>query len=673
MRIHKVSWLAALCLTASCSLIDPDIPKVRVPAEGVSFSTTKALDADEAFRMAGNQGERYNSLGFLKMTFTGSPGINIKKISLHDLGGNMLWGDFHIPSHADTLAYAEMTVSGGDNTIDLVFDRFVTFDQTPQSICFPLPPGALDRGFSLVFYEFDRQKPGNLGRAYTFVQDLSGSAVVKRTVTVETKAIVLSEKSEAYDVGARGYYKSLFIDAGADLLDYYKTETLPFIDDLGLSADYEYFAADTKEERQIAAQTQCFDKTTPDGLGWSDMNGMLLYPDNEPRFRMMYVNGGLSRSHGLSLTKQALDNVHVFVENGGSYVGTCAGAFLASTYYGSTLRYGNSKPEEDCSFGIWPGSLSASRIPVTINEVTVDGRKYEGWGTVVTGMKVVSDKLKDYSFAVSDTLQDTWHLGGCYMPKTASNLSLNPDILLTFQYADPGKAQSRPAEYQYTRENLEKTDFPQPFYAYNASGVKTHSRNLVDSVSTFAYKASPVSGRAVLCGSHPERRKPGSRQLPYMEMMVRYAMDGNGAPTVKAALDLGRTRTMDRTSDDGDPDHARIGDRQYHHYTFTNAAALENVQFELSHSAPGTSLYLALRKEGLAWISDADYVVCNEGGSSVLNIKNLPAGTWYVSVYCASTVEARTTDPDAFPCYFKYSGNTAVLDGIAYSVSVRDR
>jgi hypothetical protein len=420
---------AALYLVSSCLRDIPDKPSEEVyPAEGVSFSLPKTICADDVSLMVEMKDDpldkNYNSLGFLKMTFTSIRGVNIKKISLHDLGGNSLWGDFHIPSHADSLVYHQMTIDNGDNTVNLIFDKFISLDSSVKSIYFPVPPGSLDRGFSLVFYEYDPQKSDEVGRTYAFAQDVSRSTAVRRSEIVEMDIIDLSEQSEAYDVGARGYYKSLYIDAGVDLLDYFKASTLPFIDDLGLGSDYEYFAADTTLDNQIKAQNQCFDRTTADGLGWSDENGQLLYPDGEPRFRLIYVNGGLSKSHGRSFTKQALDNVNLFFKNGGSYIGTCAGSFMATTFYGSTRRYGNGDPSEDCSFGIWPGSLSPSRIPVTINEVTVGGVKYDGWGTVVTGMKVVSDKLVKYSFSEGEILQDTWHLGGCYMPMSAVNLSL---------------------------------------------------------------------------------------------------------------------------------------------------------------------------------------------------------------------------------------------------------
>ncbi|MBR5056746.1 MAG: hypothetical protein IKX03_06085, partial [Bacteroidales bacterium] len=42
--------------------------------------------------------------------------------------------------------------------------------------------------------------------------------------------------------------------------------------------------------------------------------------------------------------------------------------------------------------------------------------------------------------------------------------------------------------------------------------------------------------------------------------------------------------------------------------------------------------------------------------------------TWYIGVYCATTVTATATS--ALPYYFIYSGKTEVLDGVPYSIKV---
>lgn len=56
-----------------------------------------------------------------------------------------------------------------------------------------------------------------------------------------------------------------------------------------------------------------------------DENGILLYPDGEPRFRMIYVNGGLATQHGRSLGEDGRQRIRDYVAAGGSYLGSCAG------------------------------------------------------------------------------------------------------------------------------------------------------------------------------------------------------------------------------------------------------------------------------------------------------------------------------------------------------------
>ena len=67
-----------------------------------------------------------------------------------------------------------------------------------------------------------------------------------------------------------GFYKDLFMSGGARLSS---RKTLPAAESLGLS--YEYYAG--KDE---AKQNELFSGSP------ADTNGVLLYPDGQPRFRM---------------------------------------------------------------------------------------------------------------------------------------------------------------------------------------------------------------------------------------------------------------------------------------------------------------------------------------------------------------------------------------------------
>ena len=128
---------------------------------------------------------------------------------------------------------------------------------------------------------------------------------------------------------------------------------------------------------------------------------------------------------------------------------------------------------------------------------------------------------------------------------------------------------------------------------------------------------------------------------------------------------------MNKETSANSPSLTVIGDKEYHHFMFKTNEDIENFSVVLNSefdAASGVDLYLSLRNGDFAWISDAEYVLCNKGGQKTLNIKKLPAGTWYIGVYCATTVTATPTTGD--PIFFKYSGNVKVLDGVAYSIKV---
>lgn len=650
----------------------------RVPGRVDNMAST-ALPAVARVAVEGEQASvaMHNVFGLLKLTFTSASAVTVKRITLRDLGGNMLWGTCRVPIVAGEPDYASATLSGGTNSVDLTWLSSVTFNSTAKSIYFPVPPGSLDRGFALVLYERDLTQPDSVGKAWTFLQKISSPVAAGRSTIVEIDAAALSEKSEPLEVKARGFYKSLFVDGGMFLTSNDSTINLPAIDFLDLENDYEYFGSSVNDDLTPASDSMQ-NLTIQNGIMvsapaattiiWNDANGVLVYPDGSPRFRMMYVNGGSSKNHGPTLGAEGRARIHDYYTNGGSYVGTCAGAIIASTYIDGNSEsdnfYNNSDPSKNYSFGIWPGRVTHTSLPPSIST----------YPTVYTCQKVLPDMGAlgpvYYGFATADTLEDTRHHGGCYLPHTEKNAGIIREELLSFQYC---KNSGVPEASRYTESNA--ASMPK-FQKKNGDPVR-----IVDSVSTWAYKASSASGRAVLCGSHPEGKNCNTgKQLNLMSFMLRYAMDGNGSPVVKTGdLALGYTRAMNLSTSDADPAHTKIGDRQYHHFRFEAASDIENFVLTLDSEfgpASGVNLYLALRRGGLAWISDADYVLCNRGGQKSISVKNLPAGTWYVSVYCATTVTATPTEiptTSSKIAYWCYSGHTEVLDGIAYTIKIGEQ
>ena len=103
--------------------------------------------------------------------------------------------------------------------------------------------------------------------------------------------LVTSAFSYAQEKNRSGYYKDVFMDSGIHLEN---RTNLPVTRFLGLSmetfvaASYypcELTMADTLRQNELMCGNPL------------DENGILLYPDGEPRFRMIYMNGGLATRH----------------------------------------------------------------------------------------------------------------------------------------------------------------------------------------------------------------------------------------------------------------------------------------------------------------------------------------------------------------------------------------
>ena len=106
----------------------------------------------------------------------------------------------------------------------------------------------------------------------------------------------------AQSADKNGFYKDVFMDSGIKLYD---RTTLAAVDSLNLSM--EVFLAKKNDGNDTLMQHRCF-------AGWEqDSNGALLYPDGSPRFRVLYVNGGLAGSHGRSLGEECREAVRKYV------------------------------------------------------------------------------------------------------------------------------------------------------------------------------------------------------------------------------------------------------------------------------------------------------------------------------------------------------------------------
>ena len=243
------------------------------------------------------------------------------------------------------------------------------------------------------------------------------------------------------NVPNQSYYKDIFLDAGIGLTS---RKSLAAASYLGLSLEGVSFSRSTNE-----ATSEEYDlQNAILGGDADDLNGRLLFPDGQPRFKLLFVNGGNALQHGQSLTEESRNNMSTFFENGGSYVGTCAGAFFASKGSG-----GN--PNNPYYISIWPGVMNQTGLKDTYTGIIIEEKSpllsYDGLG----GTHYV-DSVR--------------HNGGGF-PR---DLPDGTEVLARYDYEKKSAVHHQPA--------------------------------------IWAYKRSAVSGRMVNTGSHPEEVWSGERR-----------------------------------------------------------------------------------------------------------------------------------------------------------------
>lgn len=402
----------------------------------------------------------------------------------------------------------------------------------------------------------------------------------------------------------KGYYKDIFMDAGINLTSRTDLSAARY---LNLSME-KFVSADHKTTRHIQLDT-LLQRSIINGNP-IDENGILLFPDGAPRFRMIYMNGGKAMNHGRTLDVVGRGRITDFVNAGGSYVGTCAGAYLASKY-----TRGDSLKAVGLYIGLWPGSVRSTGMGFQRHGVTLEKN---------------SPLLKYYDFGGDMKIDTVYHNGGCYGDEEQ-------------MWPKNGEVLAR----------------------YNTDGIKT-TRPVNGAPVIWSYKANENTGRVISCGSHPEKDADGER-LQLMSALIKYAMDGNGPTHIKGQLEMGVARKMTARTQDNCPDFTRIGDGQYHHFTIDVPAGLDTLTISLDTPKGWESydLYLLADKEELAWLGESKWQDINLGAKKTLRIPAPQAGKYYISVYGASKVETKETDRGTF-----YTENLAVLNGIPYILGV---
>lgn len=415
------------------------------------------------------------------------------------------------------------------------------------------------------------------------------------------------------DVMEQGFYKEMFIDGGIGLTpgenlvpqatkDLYGTENDEWMNHV------EYCSAGSS---QLSIQQAVMCGTS------EDLNGVLLYPDGEPRFKYMYGHGGKSSTHAEALGQSGIEHVQTFYANGGSFTSSCASTFLTGSHY--LLLDGGTTPSSGMNLG------NTYYTDVTL---TGDCQRF-------------LDILGMQAGTVLDSIR---HNGG----PTLNEDSCPPGVEILARYSSRA----------YPEENVgEHSNLDQCLY-----------RPVM-----WAYKRSAQSGRVVSCGSHPEGCY-NSRAYALYKAQIQYAEEGAGCATPKAALRNGETRVMNLH--EGDPAHCGIGDGQYHHYVIYLPKDAATLKLTLNWETDAR-LQLALKRDSYAFLNSVsdeykllspnENAFVSSNKPSVLTFNNVRAGLWYVSVYCNEKPDWTKVN-----YYFKYSGQSwqmAALNGIPYTIS----
>ena len=403
----------------------------------------------------------------------------------------------------------------------------------------------------------------------------------------------------------RGYYKDLFMDGGVALTS---RTSLPVARFLGVSMEYYASASSAKlSQKDTLMQSAIFVGDE------KDTNGRLLYPDGAPRYRMIYVNGGKSGAHGRSLGEEGRDRLRAYVAAGGSYVGTCAGAYFGSR--SSMSRKGEAR-NQDSYLGLWPGGTCFTGLRKSYTPLRLDRK---------------SPLFRYFDFGGDGLVDSVRHNGGCIA-------------------------------YENANSQLPKGTEPLARYVFD-DNRKVRINN---KLAVWGYKANAESGRVILCGSHPEAIAQGER-LEFMSAMVLYAMDGNAAPKIKGELRAGELREMNKRTEDNDPLYTRIGDRQYHHFAVDVPKKCKKMVVYLDgyEDAKRYDLTLCAKRGEMAFHDNTLQKNVARGCKKRLIIDAPKAGKWYLSVFCETTVTALTGKYGTY-----YTGRTGVLNGVPYNIRV---
>jgi MYXO-CTERM domain-containing protein len=291
---------------------------------------------------------------------------------------------------------------------------------------------------------------------------------------------------------------------------------------------------------------------------------------------VIYTNGGSATGHGSSLEEDGRQRVRDFFDGGGSFTGSCAGAFITMLHY-NVDDYEDNGPHEPY-YHLWPG----------VGDTTYIGSEYHDIVFEQTDHPLVAM----YPSLADGLVQDVYHNYGC---------RFDPDHY------------DNPVETEY----LGVVDDPGTSALHGYYNI-------------MAYKPDDETGRAVVTCSHPESSSSGER-LDLTSAIIQYALDGLGTPWGSKGLLTKDQRTGMEQS------YEMLGDRQYHLWELELPADVEWVEITIDELDADCDLYAMFgeRPDRL----EHDAAAETEGTDAEHLVIDAPQrGTWYVAVYGDHTV-----------------------------------
>ena len=432
------------------------------------------------------------------------------------------------------------------------------------------------------------------------------------------------------DVPNTAFYKDIFLDAGAKLdrcsrvpaaiCNMYGLQNGSNLSDMSNWENLEFFNFSNADDESIQTQNSIFTGSE------NDYNGILLYPDGSPRFRLMYGYGGSASSHAETLGEQGCKNVNTFYANGGCYVASCASTILSAKKYGSR--------EQQLSYDLLDGGAT------TFSGMYISNMRYYNDLSLENG----TDFQKNYCNNLTE-IKEVVHNGGCMLDESCA--PAGTEVLARF------------ASTAYPEENLEEHSSPQ---------------RCLNRACVWAYKRNAQSGRLVVCGSHPEICNTDDVTTLFTAELM-YAMDGQGCATAKAKLENGVTRYMNLHKDD--PSHCAIGDGQCHHFVIFFPKPVAKLSVSLDWDSK-VRLDLAMKQGSFAFPDgNPDNLILSPFETDFitspleLSATEIPAGMYYITVRC-STKPKFKINRNSTTYYFEYYGTDAemqTLNGIPYNIT----